>query len=108
MPLLARMSITHRATGVFLTLCAILIPILLVAVAAGPNAYECLREQLSAWYGQLLLFAISASLIYHLLNGVRYLVWAAARNLDVPAAEKSGVAIIVLSVILTAALWMVA
>jgi succinate dehydrogenase / fumarate reductase cytochrome b subunit len=105
LPLLARMSITHRATGIFLTLGALLIPAVLVAAAVGPDAYQCVQAHLAAWYGQVLLFAISASLIYHLLNGIRHLIWDTGRMLSVPAAKKSGVIVILLTLIVTAGLW---
>lgn len=108
LPLLARLSITHRITGFGIALAAVLIPVVLAALVAGPEAYECIRAQLSAWYGQLALFLISLSLIYHTLNGVRHLVWDTGRNLALRNAERSGYAVIVLTLLLTAALWLVA
>lgn len=106
LPLLAWLSITHRITGFGIALAAVLIPLVLAALAAGPQAYECVYAHLSAWYGQLALLLISLSLIYHTLNGIRHLVWDTGRNLALPNAERSGYAVIVLTLLLTAALWL--
>lgn len=105
LPLLALMSISHRITGLVLSLAALLLPVFLVAVASGPAAYERLNGHLAAWYGQVFLFAVSVSLAYHLLNGIRHLIWDTVHNLDVRPAEKSGYLVLVLSVVLTAAIW---
>jgi succinate dehydrogenase / fumarate reductase cytochrome b subunit len=106
LPLLPLLSITHRITGCGVALAAILIPAALAALATGPEAYECVRVHLAAWYGQVALILISASLIFHTLNGIRHLVWDTGRNLAVPNAEKSGYAVIVLTILLTGALWL--
>jgi len=106
LPLLPLLSITHRITGCGIALAAVLIPAVLAALAAGPEAYECVRAHLAAWYGQVALILISAGLIFHGLNGIRHLVWDTGRNLAVPNAEKSGYAVIALTVVLTAALWL--
>lgn len=106
LPLLAWLSITHRITGFGIALAAVLIPVVLAALAAGPQAYECIYAHLSAWYGQLTLLLISLSLIYHTLNGIRHLIWDTGRNLALPNAERSGYAVIVLTLLLTAALWL--
>jgi succinate dehydrogenase / fumarate reductase cytochrome b subunit len=104
--LLPMLSITHRITGCGIALAAILIPAVLAALATGPEAYTCVQAHLSAWYGQLALVLISASLIFHSLNGIRHLVWDTGQNLEVRNAEKSGYAVIVLTILLTAALWL--
>jgi succinate dehydrogenase / fumarate reductase, cytochrome b subunit len=108
LPMLAWLSITHRITGFGIALAAVLIPVVLAALAAGSEAYECLQTYLSAWYGVLALLLISLSLIFHTLNGIRHLVWDMGRNLAVTDAERSGYAVIVLTLVLTAALWLYA
>lgn len=102
------MSITHRITGLGVAFAAVLIPVTLGALAEGPEAYACLHAQLSAWYGRFVLFLVSLSLIFHGLNGIRHLVWDTGRNLAVPNAEKSGYAVILLTIVCTAGLWIVA
>jgi succinate dehydrogenase / fumarate reductase cytochrome b subunit len=108
LPMLPVLSITHRLTGVVLSFAALLLPFFLAAAASGPEAYACVREHLGAWYGQVFLFAVSACLVYHLLNGIRHLVWDTGANLGVRSAEWSGYAVIVLTLLITAAIWFVA
>jgi len=106
LPLLPLLSITHRITGCGIALAAVLIPVVLATLATGPETYACVQMHLTAWYGQVALVLISASLIFHTLNGIRHLVWDTGQNLAVPNAEKSGYAVIVLTILLTAALWL--
>jgi succinate dehydrogenase / fumarate reductase cytochrome b subunit len=104
--LLPMLSITHRITGCGIALAAALIPAVLITLVLGPEAYACVQHHLSAWYGQVGLVLASAGLIFHTLNGIRHLVWDTGRNLVVQNAEKSGYAVIVLTILLTAALWL--
>jgi succinate dehydrogenase / fumarate reductase cytochrome b subunit len=108
LPMLAWLSITHRITGMFLSIAVILLPVWLWMIAGGEEAYSCAYALISAWYGQLFLFAVSFSLIFHTLSGIRHLVWDTGSNLDVRAAEKSGYLVIVLTVLLTALVWYIA
>ena len=108
LPLLALLSITHRMTGVFLSAVAILLPVYLATIAFWPQYFDCIQAMLGAWYGQIFLFAVSASLMFHLLNGIRHFFWDAGLNLEVQSAERSGYAVIVLSIILTAVIWFIA
>jgi succinate dehydrogenase / fumarate reductase cytochrome b subunit len=70
MPVAALLSITHRATGVFLTLGTVVLVYWLVAVARGPDAYAGLQETLGSWYGIIGLFLWSFALFFHLCNGI--------------------------------------
>lgn len=106
LPLLALMSITHRATGVVLSLGALLIPVILVALLTGPETFACVQGLLAAWYGQVFLFLLSASLVFHALSGIRHLIWDTVHLLDVPTAETAGVIILVLTPLLTLAIWL--
>jgi len=99
------MSIAHRATGVFLSLVGA--PLLLwwiVAVSSGPEAYAALLDWLGSWVGKLGLLACLFSLSYHLLNGVRHLVWDSGRALDIKSAYSMGWLVLAGTVILTASL----
>lgn len=99
------MSIAHRATGVFLSLVGA--PLLLwwiVAVSSGPEAYAALLACLGSWVGKLGLLACLFSLSYHLLNGVRHLVWDSGRALDIKSAYSMGWLVLAGTVILTASL----
>lgn len=102
------LSITHRLTGIGLSFGAVLLVVWLSCLAAGPDCYAAIAPHLTAWYGQLVIFAFSWSLLYHFCNGLRHLMWDLGKGLDMPTAEKTGWAVIVVSIVLTAAVWAVA
>jgi succinate dehydrogenase / fumarate reductase, cytochrome b subunit len=106
--LTSMLSITHRATGVGLAGGTLLLAGWLIAVAAGPEAYAKYAVHVGAWYGQIVLFAFSWSLMYHLCNGIRHLGWDIGKGYEIPVAYKTGYAVVIVSALLTAATWAVA
>lgn len=95
------LSITHRGTGVFLIIGALFLTCWLVAVVRGPAAYASLQVFISAWYGQILLYAWLFALYYHLCNGIRHLCWDMGYGLDLKTTYTSGYAVIAVSVLFT-------
>jgi succinate dehydrogenase / fumarate reductase cytochrome b subunit len=98
-------SIVHRVTGVGLAAGAVILAWWLIATAAGPNAYASFAAVAGSWFGKLVLFGFTWALIYHLLNGIRHLVWDFGFGFEKNRAERTGMIVIVLSVILTIAIW---
>jgi succinate dehydrogenase / fumarate reductase cytochrome b subunit len=88
------MSIFHRVTGVGLTLAAILVVWWFLAAAAGPEAFATADGWITSWLGGLVLIASVAALWYHFLNGIRHLVWDTGAAYDLDLVEKSGLAIL--------------
>jgi len=99
------MSILHRATGVFLGFGLIGMAWWLLAIAEGPDAYNQFIACASSLFGRLVLLGFSYSLVYHALNGMRHLLWDTGRGLDVESVRKSGLVTMVLSILLTVAVW---
>jgi succinate dehydrogenase / fumarate reductase cytochrome b subunit len=97
------LSITHRATGVFLGLGALLLCYWLLCIAAGPASYERLVALLDSWPGRVGLLLIALSFYYHLCNGIRHLFWDAGLGLELRATYRSGYAVLAATVALTAA-----
>ena len=97
------LSITHRATGVFLALGALLLCYWLLAIAAGPASYERLIALLGSWPGRVVLLLIALSFYFHLCNGIRHLFWDAGLGLELRTTYRSGYAVLVASLALTAA-----
>ena len=102
------MSILHRVTGVGLTIGAFGLAWWLLAVAAGGDAYAHAAACVASPFGQFLLLGFSASLVYHLLNGIRHLLWDAGIGFEIPEFYASGWTVAALTVVLTAAIWIVA
>ena len=99
------MSITHRASGVFLSIIGA--PLLLwwlIAVSNGPQAYDALLGFLGSLIGQLLLIATIFCLSFHMINGVRHLVWDTGRALDIKTAYTAGWLVLIGTVLLSAIL----
>lgn len=102
------LSITHRATGMFLSLGALYLVCWLAAIAAGPDSFAALQHFNASIVGRLLLLAWSFSLFYHLCNGIRHLVWDAGWGLDLKSASTSAAMVVVGSVGLTVIAWIAA
>ena len=99
------LSITHRATGIILAVGALMLVCWLAAVADGPQAFDAVQAFLNSWFGRLVLFGWTWALLYHLGNGLRHLFWDAGVGLELPAAQASGYAVLIGSVVLTLAVW---
>lgn len=102
------LSITHRGTGVFLSIGALFLSCWLLSVANGPESYRAVQNHILTWYGQTLLYAWVFSLYYHLCNGIRHLFWDIGLGLELKTTYISGYAVVILSVLMTAGTWYLA
>lgn len=100
--LTSMLSIAHRATGVLLSLAAFVLAGWLLAVAGGSEGFDRFTALASSPLGQLALLAVLFSLVYHLLNGIRHLLWDIGWGFELPRLYATGWAVVVLSVVLTA------
>ena len=100
------LSITHRATGVALSVVSLALIWGLVALATGREAFEHFMACVDGTLGRVLNGAFVFCLIYHLLNGIRHLAWDTGWGLDLKRAYATGWSLVVLAPLLTAvALW---
>lgn len=98
-------SILHRATGIFLTLGALIITTGLVALMAGPESWNCFTGMVRTWYGQVFLFAWTWSFAFHLCNGIRHVVQDFAIGFSIPVFLRSSWLSVLGSLIITALVW---
>ena len=108
LPFTAKLSILHRATGAALYFGIILIVITLLSAVFGEKSWGIMHGILSSWLGKLVLLGFILSLYYHLCNGIRHLFWDFGKGLELEQANKSGIAVVVISIILTIITWLVA
>ena len=101
------LSITHRATGIALSLGIILLIAWILATAAGENYFKTVNSIITSWLGKLVLVGFTWALFYHLCNGVRHLFWDAGFGFELSTVYKSGYATVGASVLLTAAAWII-
>lgn len=102
------LSILHRATGVFLSMGAIVMVIALAAIASGHNEFTMIQGLLNHFIGQLFMLAWTVSLYLHMGNGIRHLIWNAGVGLEKDIANKSGLYVLAFTVVATAATWALA
>jgi succinate dehydrogenase / fumarate reductase cytochrome b subunit len=101
-------SILHRATGMALYAGALIVAGWFITLAAGPEAFDSYRALLGSPIGYLVLFGLSFSLLYHLANGIRHLVWDTGRGLEPRTADMTGWAAIVFAIVATVLIWVIA
>jgi succinate dehydrogenase / fumarate reductase cytochrome b subunit len=108
LPLAAWLSISHRITGVGLTLGTLLLTWWLAAAAYGPDAYAVFSDFIGSVLGLLILFGFSVALFFHLCNGIRHLLWDAGKNFSIADTKRSNTFVIAGTVVLTAVAWLIA
>jgi succinate dehydrogenase / fumarate reductase cytochrome b subunit len=99
------MSILHRASGVALSVGAILLVSWLGAAADGPAPYAAFQRFLGSWIGLVLLLGWSVALFYHTCNGIRHLCWDTGHGLELRSVYVSGWIVVVATVALTIIAW---
>lgn len=101
------MSILHRATGVALALGSLGLAFWLHALATGGEAYDAFTSLAGSFPGMIVLMGFSLALVYHLLNGIRHLLWDAGWGYQLPKVYASGYTVWALTLLLTAVIWAV-
>src|SRR6185369_17747532 len=96
------LSILHRLTGCAATVGFLLFVWWLMALASGPARYAAAMRALESPVAKLLLVGFTFSFVYHFCNGIRHLVWDTGRGLERAQARRSGAAVIVAALLLTA------
>ncbi len=96
------LSITHRFTGVILSVGLFFIIAWLLFLGLGQNYYSYVHGFLQSLIGKALVFVWVYSFFYHLLNGIRHLFWDAGFGFDLKTVYRSGWLVVVLSVFFTA------
>lgn len=94
-------SILTRITGVALLLGALLVVWWLLAAASGPEYFATVDWIVTSFIGDLIMLGSAWALWYHLLAGLRHIVWDQARMLDMETADKLSWGVIGGSVVLT-------
>jgi len=102
------LSIMHRITGLVLGLGSVALVGWLMAAAAGGGYFKCAQLVAGSIPGRILLFVWTLCLVYHLMNGIRHLVWDTGRGLELKQVYRSGWFVVVATFVLTIAIWIVA
>ncbi len=107
-PMLSMMvSITHRVTGAALYLGFLLFAWWLLAAAAGPAYFDFVQSLFGSWLGQLVLFGFTWAMMYHLLGGIRHLIWDTGHGFELETVELFAWINAAGSIVLTLLVWIV-
>lgn len=99
------LSILNRVTGMTLSACAVVLVLWLIAAATGPHAYSIVQGAITSWIGQTVLFGVTFAFFFHLLGGIRHLIWDTVHGFELRSIYISGWAVIAASILLTVAAW---
>ena len=102
------LSIFHRITGVALAFGLILLVAWIFTLSLGEEYFEYFVMFIKSWFGLLILFGFTFALNYHLCNGIRHLFWDAGYGYEIETVHKSGLAVLVVSFVLTILIWYLA
>jgi succinate dehydrogenase / fumarate reductase cytochrome b subunit len=94
-------SILTRITGNALIVGVALAVWWLLAAATSDAYFAVADGVVRSWFGKLVFLGSLWAVWYHYLAGLRHLYFDAGHGLDVPTAEKLGIACIAGSVVLT-------
>jgi succinate dehydrogenase / fumarate reductase, cytochrome b subunit len=75
LPLTGIISITHRITGVLLSLGLLWVVALFYALAQGESAYAAMQGMANWWLIKIVYWGFIYALFFHLCHGIRHLIW---------------------------------
>ncbi len=101
-------SILHRMTGMALYGGAAIAVAWLFFATHGEERYTELAAVVGSIPGQIILFGLLWSAVYHALNGVRHLIWDTGHGFTPKTADFSGWLVILLSLLGVVGIWLAA
>jgi succinate dehydrogenase / fumarate reductase cytochrome b subunit len=101
------LSISHRISGIALSVGSLVLVAWIAATAKGPGTFALVSGFLGNPIGLLLLFGWSVALFYHLANGIRHLFWDAGYGYEIDNAYRSGWIVVGATVVLTVLAWII-
>ena len=95
-------SIFVRITGNALLAATLLLIAWLLAASTSAEAFAWVQGVITSWFGDLVFLLSLWALWYHMLGGLRHLIWDTGRGLELKTAERMGWMMIIGSLLLTA------
>ena len=99
-PVTAIVSITHRVTGVAIFLALPILLWMLDRSLASPESFADLKELMTSPLVKLVVWAILAVLLYHLVAGIRHLVMDAGVGESLEGGRRGAKLVFIISVVL--------
>ena len=101
------MSIVHRTTGIINYVGTAFLVIWLAAAAWGQRPLDVVNLVYGNWFGQLVLFGFTWSLVHHMLGGIRHFIWDFTAGMEPGQRELLSWLNLALSIVLTLLIWTV-
>jgi succinate dehydrogenase / fumarate reductase cytochrome b subunit len=101
LPLTGIMSITHRMTGVMLSVGLALFVYIISALAGGGMAYDTMQTVMSHWLMKIVGWAFIYALFFHLCHGIRHLIWDAGNSFERDTLDRYALIELAASLLLT-------
>jgi succinate dehydrogenase / fumarate reductase cytochrome b subunit len=98
-------SILHRITGAILAVGLLAFAYWLIALASDAAAYATAQSLFASPLGLIVLIGWTFAFFYHLLNGVRHLIWDSGRGFEPGARRLGGWTAIGGSILLSLGFW---
>ena len=95
-------SIFVRITGNALLAATLLLIAWLLTASTSAVAFDWVQCVITSWFGDLVFLLSLWALWYHMLSGLRHLIWDTGRGLELKTAERMGWMMIIGSLLLTA------
>ena len=85
------LSISHRISGVFLSVGLLTMSIFILLLAIGEDSYLIWKLFSNSILGEIILFGWGFALSFHMFNGIRHLFWDYDIGLSLVASKWSGI-----------------
>ncbi|HTV77715.1 MAG TPA: succinate dehydrogenase, cytochrome b556 subunit [Steroidobacteraceae bacterium] len=96
-------SFANRATGALLSVGLLVLIYWLTSLARGAHAYARAQAVLGSDLARVVYAGLIVAFCYHLVAGIRHLVWDTGRGLEKAQSQRSAWLVITVSVLLAAA-----
>src|SRR4051794_31902428 len=106
-PVTMAVSILHRISGAALYFGMLLLLWWILAAAFSDRSFDVAQLVMGHWFGQLILIGFTWALMFHLLGGIRHLMWDTGHGLKVKTANKLSWINIAVSIPFTILLWLI-
>jgi succinate dehydrogenase / fumarate reductase, cytochrome b subunit len=93
-------SFANRITGLVLSMGLLAFIYWLTSLARGARAYARAQEVLGSDVAKLVYAAVIAAFAYHLVAGIRHLVWDTGRGLEKTQSQRSAWLVIAVALLL--------
>lgn len=107
LPLTGLISITHRMTGVLLSLGLMLFAYMLSMLSSGEHAYQIMQALFDKPFIQVVFWGFVYALFFHLCHGIRHLIWDCGSSFERETMNRYAVLELLASIALTAAIFFI-